>query len=93
MSDARERLQSAAQTVSVAVNLLKVERKTLDKFLAESRDMESFGAIVDPTLYRDPERKAVSALMVPLFQAAVDFIKAYDTQVARAKAAPEKVQG
>lgn len=91
MSDPKQRLHSASQAISTAVQLLKSELPTMEAFLEESRKMESIGPIVDPTLFKDSERRAVSALMQPLFEAAVKFVQAYDTQVAKAKDALAKV--
>ncbi len=91
MSDPKQRLHSASQAISTAVTLLKSELPTMQAFLEETRKMESFGPIVDPTLYKNSERRAVSALMEPLFKAAVTFVDAYDAQVAKAKDALAKV--
>jgi hypothetical protein len=52
--------------------------------------MENFGHIVDPTLYKDPERKAVNALMQPLFAAAIIFVAEYERHIAKANAALKK---
>ncbi len=91
MSDPKQRLHSASQAIATASLLLRSELSTMEAFLEECRKMESFGPIVDPTLYRDPERRAVSALMEPLFKAAVTFVNAYDEQLAKAKDALQKV--
>lgn len=84
-------LHSAASAVSTAVMVLRMEQATFEAFLKEARDMENFGHIVDPTLYKNPERRAANAVVQPLFEAAVAFVKAYDDHIARAKAALEKV--
>jgi hypothetical protein len=67
MKTPRELHRGAGTAVSTAIQVLKMEQPTFEAFLRECRDMENFGHIVDPRLYKDPERKAVSALMQPLF--------------------------
>jgi hypothetical protein len=88
---ANEQLQSAAQAVSTAVMVLRMEEETFKSFLEEHRKMENFGPILDPTLFRDPTRRAVSAVVEPLFRAAVDFLRVYDAHATRARQALEKV--
>lgn len=85
------KLEGAAHAISTAVLLLRMEQPTFEAFLKECRDMESFGPIFDPTLYNKSERRAVSAVLEPLFRAAVDFVKAYDAHIAKAKGALAKV--
>lgn len=91
MKGPAQELEGAAHALSSAVLLLRMEKPTFEAFLKECRDMENFGSILDPTLYNKSERKAISNLMQPLFQAAVDFIAAYDDHMAKAKAALAKV--
>jgi hypothetical protein len=91
VTEQKEKLQRAAHAVSTAAMLLKMERETIDAFLKECRDMENFGSIIDPPLYKNPERRAVSALMEPLFEAATQFIAVYDRHLAEAAAALKKV--
>lgn len=64
----------------------------MEEFLREAVDMENFGHIVDPTLYRDSERRAASALVTPLFEAALSFLRIHDEQTKRANAALDKVR-
>ncbi len=92
MRTPQAQIESAAHAISKAVMVLKMEMPTIEAFLKEARDMENFGHIADPTLYNKSERKAVSALLVPLFQAAVTFTAAYEDHIKKAKAALEKVQ-
>ncbi len=89
--DAKERIASAAHAVSTAVLLLKMEMPTIEAFLKESRDMDNFGHITSPTLFRDPTRRAVNAIVEPLFKAAVAFVAVYEEQIAASKAALEKI--
>lgn len=89
--EAKERLAKAAHAVHTAVTLLKMEMPTIEAFLKESRDMENFGHVIDPTLFRDPARRAANAIVEPMFKAAVAFVAAHDEQLARSKAALAKV--
>jgi len=91
-AEAKEKLNLAAHAVHTATMLITMERATIEAFLKECRDMDNFGSIVDPTLFRDPERRAVSALLQPTFQAALDFLTKYEAQMEKAKAALEKVK-
>jgi hypothetical protein len=91
MSEAQQKLQAAAQAISTAVTILRMEMQTIEAFLKECRDMENFGHIVDPTLYNKSERRAVAAVVEPLFKAAVVFVRAHDEQLSRSRAALDKV--
>lgn len=89
--EAPARLSSAAQSISNAVMILRMEQPTLEAFLKECRDMENFGHIVHPTLYNKSERRVLSAVLEPLFEAASAFIAVYDDHIVKSKAALEKV--
>lgn len=91
IESAQERLAHAAQAIAMAEMMLRTQRPTMEAFLKECADMESFGPILDPTLYRDSTRRAASALVKPLFEAAIDFLRVYDLHVAKAKTALVKV--
>ena len=93
MPTPKQKLEAASNAISTAAMVLKMEMPTFEAFLEECRDMDNFGHIVDPTLYNKSERKAVSALLEPMFKAAVTFVKAYDAQLAEAQAALKKVAG
>lgn len=93
MSEAAQKLIAAGQAVSTAVMILRMELPTMEAFLREGRAIENFGHIVDPTLYRDSERRAASSVVTPLFEAAVAFVNAHDDQIARSRAALERVKG
>lgn len=84
-------LQAASQAISTAAMVIKMEMPTMEAFLQECRNMENFGHIVDPTLYNKSERKAVSALLEPMFKSAKIFVDTYDAQMAAAKSALDKV--
>ncbi|BCW88028.1 hypothetical protein sos41_11660 [Alphaproteobacteria bacterium SO-S41] len=90
--DAREALLQAGASISAAVAILAPHMPLFDQFEAEERDMENFGHIIDPTLYRSSERRAAAALMSPIFKAARAFVNALETQSANAREALEKVR-
>lgn len=91
MSDPKIKLSDAVAAVSTAVMVLRSEIETMRRFQQEARDMENFGHIVNPTLYRDSERRAVAAIVGPLFDLAVQFVDRYDEHIAKSKAALQKV--
>lgn len=91
MIDPKVQLSAAATAVSTAVMVLRMEIETMRAFQKEARDMENFGHIVDPTLYRDSERRAAAAVVGPLFDLAVQFVERYDEHIAKSKAALRKV--
>lgn len=89
----QEQLQSATQAMATAAFVLRMEMPTMEAFLKECRDMENFGSIVHPTLYRNSERRAVSAVVKPLFEASIAFVQAYDEHTKKAADALAKVSG
>lgn len=89
----KERLLSAAQAISAAATILRAEMPTFKAFMNECRDMDSFGHIVDPTLFKDSERRAVAAVVKPLFEAAIVFVKIHDGQLKSSRDALGKVSG
>ncbi len=89
---ARSRLMAASNAIGGAVVLIRLELPTIEAFIKECSDMDSFGPIVDPTLYRDPERRACAALLLPAFKSAVQFLRAYDLLKEAAAATLEKVE-
>lgn len=93
MSEASEHLSRAAHAVRTAVLLLKMEMPTIQAFLKESRDMDNFGHITDPTLWRSSERRAADAIVSPLFKAAVALVAVHDEHLAKARDALERVRG
>lgn len=80
--EAKAALDAANRAITTAVLLVKVEMETIERFLDEKRLMESIGPILDPTLFRDSEREAVSALMGPIYKSARDFVRFYDAHIA-----------
>ena len=90
-ADAKAKLERASQAVGTALAVIRSELPTINAFLKEARDMETFGHIVNPSLYKDPEPRAVSALLEPVFEAAVSFVETYDAHAAKAKDALAKV--
>ncbi|TGQ95377.1 hypothetical protein EN851_07595 [Mesorhizobium sp. M8A.F.Ca.ET.208.01.1.1] len=86
-------LEEANAAMCAAAMLFASIEPTLARFMQESRNMESIGALIHPTLWKDPERQATEALLKPLYQAALDFSKLYKAQLAQAAGALEKVRG
>jgi len=76
-SDVKHKLDLAATTVRDAVLMLNVVRPTMEQFLREAKDMESFGAFVRPDLYFDRRRERMSKAVGPLFQAAIALLDAH----------------
>ncbi|TIN76727.1 hypothetical protein [Mesorhizobium sp.] len=91
--DARQQLEETNAAITTAALLLGAVKPTLEQFMRESRDMDNFGHITDPTLWMKPERRATEALLKPLYQAALDFLRTHDKQIAEAKATLEKARG
>lgn len=90
-NDARARLMEAAAAINVAVQILRPHVALFADYEREERVMESIGPILDPTLYRKGERRAVASLMGPLFKHADRFVALFDEQAANGKAALEKI--
>lgn len=91
MADPREELHDAMGAIQVASVLLELHAGLMRRFLKETRDLDNFGHILNPTLWKDSERRAVSALVEPLFRAALTFTEAVSAQRAAALAALAKV--
>lgn len=91
MSDARERLEAANAAIAMAAHLLQPHRALFDEFMRESWLMESVGLVVDPTLYKSPERRATADVLEPVYRGAIDFLNTYERQTARLREALEKV--
>lgn len=89
-------LAAAASAVRDSVTLLAAVRPTMEAFLRECRNMESFGAVIRPELFRDPKRKRMSDAIEPLFQAAILLLESHNaaavTLIEAALAAPPPVQ-
>lgn len=92
MTDARHQLEAANAAITTAVLLLSAERATFERFMKESRDMESFGPILNTSLFMSSERQATEALLKPLYKAALDFLRVHEAQMAAARSALEKVK-
>jgi hypothetical protein len=96
MTETKEELQAqlkdAAGTIAAAVAMLRIVGPIMERYLKESRDMDNFGHVVDPTLWRDPERRAADALMRPMFEEALRLIAAYELHTGKARAALDRVK-
>lgn len=89
---AREELEAALVAITVSARVLKPHADLMQRFLRECRHMDNFGHIVDPTLWKDSERRAVSSFVEPFFRGALDFLKVEEEQTAAALAALTKVK-
>jgi len=91
--EARQALDALNRAIATAALLIRAESETLERFFIEQRHMENVGVILDPTLFKCSERRAVEALLTPVYGAARDFLAAYDRQVARAGEALKHARG
>jgi hypothetical protein len=86
-AEARAALAEANAAIDYAAQLLRPHAALFEQFRRDQSAMESFGSILDPTLFLSSERRAVEALLAPLYQAADKFLATVDRQKARARAA------
>jgi hypothetical protein len=91
-AEGRRRIEAASAAIQTAAHCIRSERETIRAFLKESRDMDNFGHVVDPTLWNNPERRAVDAVLRPIFEEAERFLNAFDVQMEKATAALRHVQ-
>jgi hypothetical protein len=63
----------------------------MERFLKERRDMDNFGHIIDATLFRNEERRVLSAALGPICESAIAFVAAYETHTAKIKDTATKV--
>ena len=90
--EARRRLHALNATIKMAVELIRMEKETLDAYFEERRRMDSIGPILDPTLWNSSERRATEAVLTPVYRAASDLLATYDDTAKRGKEALEKVR-
>jgi len=88
---AKERMFLASETISAAVGLIREELPTIEAFLKECRDMKSFDRLAGQTTFKNSERRAVSALLEPVFKSAKQLVATYDSQAVRGRAALDAV--
>lgn len=88
---AKEALNTLNAAIGAAVVLIEGERETLEQFFEEERLMENVGPILDPSLFKDAERRAVSALLSPIYREALNLVTVYHQQLGRAADALEQV--
>jgi hypothetical protein len=88
--EARDRLNELNAAIGLAAELIRANADVLDQFFAEKASMDSVGPILDPTLFNSSERRAIEAVLEPVYEAARDFVRAYDVQIAAARAALAK---
>ena len=87
----KERLEYLNISIAMAVQLIGEQRGTIEAFQKEARDMENFGHIVDPTLYINRERQITAQILGPIYDAALNFVKVYESHTAKMKDAIAKV--
>jgi hypothetical protein len=83
--------EAAMQAIGLAHLLMNEHREHLARFLQARRDLDSFGHIVDPTLYRDVTSSRSMAQQVRLVEAALAFLreaKAVTDEVIKARGQP-----
>ena len=91
--DAKERMLDAVLAVEAAVRMLESSEPTMRAFMDETRLMASAGPVLAPALFLSAERRAVEAVVVPCFAAALAFVDVYRTHKSAAAGALSKVTG
>jgi len=77
----RAALHAASLALSAAAGILRPHIPLFEQFKREQADMENFGHIFDPTLYRSQERRDVAGVMAPLYEAAQRLVETFDAQI------------
>ena len=77
----------AMQAIGLARMMLADYREHFERFRQARRNMNDFGGLLDPTLYRDMLQSKSFAQQERLIAAAVAFLAATDDVVAEAKSA------
>jgi hypothetical protein len=90
---AREQMLELGVALSTAYMLLKPFEPLILQFQRESREMESFGPILNPTLFMNSERRATEAILKPIYGEALRFIQIYEDQRDRGAAVLGKIAG
>lgn len=89
----KDQLMACAAAISTAVAVLKSVAPTMSQLLAENERMENVGPVLCPSLYRDPERRSVASVMVPLCRSSLSLIATHDQHVKSSQAALAAVKG
>lgn len=89
--DDRRLLLDAVSAIGFMAEMLRAHEPLIQRYLAEAERMDNIGPILDPTLFKSPERRSVDAMMRPLFKASRDFLIAYDSTLAVTTEALAKV--
>jgi hypothetical protein len=90
--NAKQKLMELGAVISTAAMLLTPYKPLIEQYRREREHMDAFGPIIDPTLWKNPERQAVDAFMGPLYEAALLFVLTYEKQIAKAAGALATVQ-
>lgn len=78
MSPAEIELRAALQAFALAAEIIKPHRELIDRYFAESRNMDSLGPILNPSLYLNRERQRVDEALKPVLKAAAAFADAVE---------------
>ncbi len=80
IEQAREAMLQANASIRTAIELLRPHLPLFEAFAAEQRNMESIGHIINPTLYRSSERRAVADAVGPIYEHACRLVETFDTK-------------
>lgn len=89
--EARKSLDEANIAISTDASLIRAQMPVIERFLRESRNIDNFGHIVDPTLFNSSERRAADAILKPIYEAARQFLLIHQFQVDKATKALAEV--
>lgn len=81
LEERRAALRAASLALNAAAGILRPHVALFEAFKQERADMESFGPVLAPGLYCDREKRAVSDLMVPLYEAGQRLVETFDAQI------------
>ncbi len=89
--EAKCAFNDAAAAVNLCATILRPHVELFRQIEAERGDLENFGPVLAPARFLDRERRAVDAVVGPIFSKAREFVEAFDEELACAGAALEKV--
>lgn len=94
IEQARNAMLEANASIRTAIALLRPHLPLFEAFAAEQRNIESIGPIINPTLYRSSERRAVADAVGPIYEQACRLVETFDTKTGDlANRAVETVDG
>lgn len=83
--DAKSALLAMGNALTVAAMVIEQHRETMEQYLAEAQQMDSFGALLDPTLFKSRERQETGEIMTPVVQAGLIFLNVQRQQGDKAR--------